>query len=406
LTDESIQGSQTRKWAPVLAIVIAVALIAVYYVMVIMPVAPVPVQVPVNSEDVSPPVATAAAQHTIQWENDCSYPVWVNIVGGKQWNNTKGVKVGACGIDPDGACNPYTRCDQVKGCTNGDPLVDGGGFKLEATGGKHTSTVIPLWQGGFWGRTGCSGSDGNQNCDWKTCYGTDGKGKLQCGGAGSSQMTKGEINFDENGYDTYDVSAVDGFNVPMTITPIAGTYVNKGKDTVYDCTASGTTYDLKDPKIFPSTLSKDLIVNVSKKPAAVLSACQYSVYKDKVENPAYCCVGSYGTPGTCKPSTWPENMRTDKFFKQYLPGAYSYAFDDHTSTYTCWNKDAVTMSSYKVTFCGTKTGSIADAGQPVQTILPVNTPGQVVTIPPTALPTQTAVPNAPYNPAASGGNNY
>lgn len=409
---EKNQQNSVRRYAPVLILVIALVIIGIVAMMVYMP-QQGPEVPPENDAPFVPDAdsTASAAMHTITWENDCSYPVWVDIIGGLQWKSPNdGKMVGACGFDTAGQCNPLTRCDQIKGCGQGDPLVDGGGFKLEANGGTHTSSVPANWQGGFWGRTGCTGTDDDLTCDWKTCYGSDGKGKLQCGGSGLSQATKGEIDFDQNGFDTYDVSAVDGFNVPMTIEPVAGTFVNKGSDKVYDCTVSGTSYDLKDPSIFPATLSKDLIIKVGKSQVAVLSACQYSVYSTGKENHAYCCSApDHNTPATCNPKNWPATMRTDLFFKKYLPGAYSWAFDDHTSTYTCWSKDTATRSSYKVTFCGKKAaaegGAVPASGQGTVT---VTTPGAPATALPTQTPlsTQTAVPSGPYNPAGDDGSTF
>ncbi len=401
------QQSPIRRWTPVIILVIAIACIGIYFTAGIPPQQPAKLTPPEND---AVGVSAATPSHTIEWENSCSYPVWVDVVGGIQWTDPNKTVVGACGKNPQDVCNPNTVCSQVKGCDKGKPLVDGGGFKLEANGGTHSSTVDSYWQGAFWGRTGCTGTDDDLTCDWKTCTGTDGKGKLQCGGSGLSQMTKGEINFDENGGDTYDVSAVDGFNVPMTITPVAGTFTKRGiPDANYDCTSSGTTFDLKDSSVFPATLNKDLIISKNSKPAAVLSACQYSYYKTGVENTLYCCIGEHGKPQTCNPKDWPVDMRTDLFFKKYLPGAYSWAFDDHASTYQCKNKDANTLSSYKVVFCGSPAtdGAVAPAGTG-QALVTAAGSSPVVSPPvtQTAAPRQTPVPSGTYNPAGSGAINY
>ncbi|XP_020262346.1 thaumatin-like protein [Asparagus officinalis] len=53
----------------------------------------------------------------------------------------------------------------------------------------------------------------------------------------------------------------------------------------------------------------------------------------------YCCSGAYGNPNTCKPT------RYSRLFKNACPRAYSYAYDDGTSTFTCENAD------YVITFC-------------------------------------------------------
>lgn len=57
----------------------------------------------------------------------------------------------------------------------------------------------------------------------------------------------------------------------------------------------------------------------------------------------YCCKNRHNTPQTCRQRDFPVNY--PKFFKDRCPDAYSYAYDDHKSTYTC------KASTYLVTFC-------------------------------------------------------
>ncbi|XLR50105.1 hypothetical protein S83_000777 [Arachis hypogaea] len=60
----------------------------------------------------------------------------------------------------------------------------------------------------------------------------------------------------------------------------------------------------------------------------------------------YCCDGEFGSPAACKPSVYSE------IFKSACPKAYSYAFDDATSTFTCSGAD------YTITFCPTSLPSL------------------------------------------------
>lgn len=60
----------------------------------------------------------------------------------------------------------------------------------------------------------------------------------------------------------------------------------------------------------------------------------------------YCCSGEFANPSTCKPSFY------SSIFKTACPRAYSYAFDDGTSTFTCKAYD------YTVVFCPPATGYI------------------------------------------------
>ncbi|KAK1373008.1 hypothetical protein POM88_029201 [Heracleum sosnowskyi] len=55
--------------------------------------------------------------------------------------------------------------------------------------------------------------------------------------------------------------------------------------------------------------------------------------------PEYCCSGAHNTPDNCKPSVYAA------LFKMACPRAYSYAYDDQTSTFTCTGAD------YTITFC-------------------------------------------------------
>lgn len=372
---------------------------------------------------------SGAAQHTIQWQNHCNYPIWVDVQGGLQYT-LKGSTYGACSCLPDNTCSPTTRCDNtgcgpdLNPCDKGTPLVDGGGFRLDANTGTHTTPVEENWQGAFWGRTGCSGSDDDLTCDWGTCRSNiDGKGKLQCGGVGlSPPSTKGEINFDQGGHDTYDVSIVDGFNVPMAIEVVKNTGKTgsepKGKEK-YDCTMAGTHTDIR-LTFNETTLNFTKLANIQNgKMVGVWSACSWASPPNP-EDPRmkeYCCINPYGSRQDagkhgglkCDPSTWPAELNTAAFFKKYLPGSYSYAYDDDASTFQCMNKDANTWTSYLVTFCGESEPPRIDLpGSDTHSHLPDMSPTPLPTPVPTQtpVPVQTAVPSAPYNPATYGDVNF
>lgn len=55
----------------------------------------------------------------------------------------------------------------------------------------------------------------------------------------------------------------------------------------------------------------------------------------------YCCSGEFANPTTCRPSFY------SSIFKRACPRAYSYAFDDGSSTFTCKAYD------YSIIFCPT-----------------------------------------------------
>ncbi|KAJ6773536.1 hypothetical protein OIU79_017077 [Salix purpurea] len=164
------------------------------------------------------------------------------------------------------------------------------GFSLQKSESK-TISAPASWGGRFWGRTYCSeDSTGKFSCATGDC----GSGKLECSGTGAAPpATLAEFKLDGyGGMDFYDVSLVDGYNLPLLVVP---------------------------SRRFWSELYKHGMRCGSER--------------------LYCCNGAYSTPDTCKPSTYSE------IFKNACPRAYSYAYDDKTSTFTCASAD------YQITFC-------------------------------------------------------
>ena len=133
--------------------------------------------------------------------------------------------------------------------------------------------------------------------------------------------------------DYYDVSLVDGYNLPMRVQPVAGTYTKNGNNH-YDCGVAGCNTDLN--KICPN----DLKVTKDGKTIACLSACS------KFHTEEYCCTGKHSTPQTCKATDWQTNYPA--IFKEACPEAYSYAYDDQASTFTCHGNPE---TAYDITFC-------------------------------------------------------
>jgi hypothetical protein len=117
-----------------------------------------------------------------------------------------------------------------------------------------------------------------------------------------------------NGLDFFDVSLVDGFNLPLLVVPSR-----------QNCTSTGCVADLNES--CPSELR--VTTSTEGKTAACMSACQVTKLS------MFCCTSN----ATCKPSLY------SQFFKNACPQAYSYAYDDQTSTFTCASTD------YQVTFC-------------------------------------------------------
>ena len=107
---------------------------------------------------------------------------------------------------------------------------------------------------------------------------------------------------------------------------------SSGSPPNYWCKNVGCTQDLNS--ICPNDLKK---YNSQGQVVGCLSACE------KFNTDQYCCRGQFGTPHSCKPSTWPFNYAG--VFKNACPTAYSYAYDDPTSTFFCKN------TAYDIVFC-------------------------------------------------------
>lgn len=195
----------------------------------------------------------------------------------------------------------------------GKPVLANGGFQLRPL---HAMSIVPTpeWSGRIWGRHGCSfDSNGKGLCATGDCG-----GQLSCNGAGGvppatlAEFTLGTQDF-------YDVSLVDGYNLPIAIAPHRGS----GK-----CTYAGCISDLN--------LNCPPSLQVKNEQGCVM-ACKSACFA--FSTPQYCCTGSYGNPQTCRPTSF------SRLFKNACPRAYSYAYDDPSSLVTCSGAD------YLITFC-------------------------------------------------------
>lgn len=196
------------------------------------------------------------------------------------------------------------------------PAFPNTGFELAAAASKSINPPAH-WAGRIWGRTGCStDSSGKFSCQTGDC----GSGQVACNGKGGvPPTTLAEFTLqDKDGKDTYDVSCVDGFNLPLSIAPQGGS----GCKT----TTCSANINAQCPKVLQVTASGQGVVGCK-------SAC------NAFNTDQYCCRGAYNTSKTCKPSSYSE------IFKKACPQAYSYAYDDPSSTFTCAGVN------YLITFC-------------------------------------------------------
>ncbi|KAM0950389.1 putative Thaumatin family [Dioscorea sansibarensis] len=222
----------------------------------------------------------------------------------------------------------------------GRAALDTTGFVLQS-GESRTLNAPTSWSGRFWGRTLCStDSSGKFSCGTADC----GSGQIEClGGGAAPPATLAEFTLNgDQGLDFYDVSLVDGYNVPMLVVPQGGSGGN--------CSTTGCVVDLNGacPTDLRVTLAQS---DGGSESVACKSACE------AFQSPQYCCSGAYGNPNTCRPSSYSE------FFKSACPRAYSYAYDDATSTFTC------ASANYVITFCPSTTSQ--KSGENPQAVPPL-----------------------------------
>ncbi|PIA37240.1 hypothetical protein AQUCO_03000078v1 [Aquilegia coerulea] len=204
---------------------------------------------------------------------------------------------------------PYTVWPGIQNNPN-VPQFPTTGFQL-TSGASQSSNSPGSWAGRIWARTGCNGQF---TCATGTCAPS-----LTCNGAGGSppvSLAEFTLNGD-GGKDFYDISLVDGFNIPVGIRPDRG--------------CPSTTCSANINSVCPANLS---VRGSDGRTIACKSACL------AFGQPQYCCTGEYNNPDRCTATDY------SRIFKNACPQAYSYAYDDRSSTFTC-----PTGANYAITFC-------------------------------------------------------
>lgn len=190
----------------------------------------------------------AGGARTINFVNECNFNVWFSMNGG------------AIGNSPD--CTTDAQCPDGTAC---DPAANGGKglcfwinptppahpsnnpvspYELEALGGVNTNSVIvPVaanavdvntqWSGNISASALC---DGTTKCGLADCNNKGGSASCAVGQGFSQPATQFEITMIKNDRDYYDVEVINGFHIPIKVTPNSP-YVIPGNE--YNCGTPG-----------------------------------------------------------------------------------------------------------------------------------------------------------------------
>ncbi len=387
--------------------------------------------------------ARAQANRVLRFDNQCSQAVWIGATGGFTQ------PCGAGNSCPSGQACLTTR--STPGCFWVLPLPASGSLLLAAgTSTKVTLATPPQsnvkWSGNIYGSTGCN--SGGQSCQTGACVG----GSCPAGTGPVGPTTLAELTLLTNGPDTYDVSMINGVNLPLSIAPTPGQKFGTppagaaadyfcgapGKPRPLNSALQGCTWqfnptikqidqspflrmvgpggnactqdsDCTSPQLCGlamtvglTTVSQvcgtqigwwtaDEVCTFTGSAFGAPFNCSAGVYGQGTNTNLYLCSGvnastCYGSSSTatcCGCPQWTfdgkalaaamscgaNNQTTNpswnqiaqpwaQFAKQACPTAYSFPFDDATSTFTCaGSNSAANAVDYTITYCpGGKSG--------------------------------------------------
>ncbi|XP_028769444.1 protein P21-like [Neltuma alba] len=183
--------------------------------------------------------------------------------------------------------------------------VPGGGQQLKPCQTWSLDVAAGTTRARIWARTNCKfDGSGRGRCQTGDCGGL-----LRCQADGTPPNTLAEFALNQYmNLDFFDISLVDGFNVPMELSPTSNR-----------CRGIRCAVDINRQ-----------CLNELRAPGGCNNPC--TVFKTD----QYCC-----NSGNCGPTNY------STFFKDKCPDAYSYPKDDAASVFTCPGG----TTNYKVVFC-------------------------------------------------------
>ncbi|GAA5870009.1 hypothetical protein JCM16303_001872 [Sporobolomyces ruberrimus] len=231
---------------------------------------------------------------------------------------------------------PYTVWPVISNTEINGGYTGPRGWKADP-GDWHTEEIPQTWNGRIWARRGCNFDDNDPkkgNCLAGGCP-TDG---LECGDnmMGDSNLVEMNLNAGSMGQslDFYDVSAVPGFVVPITLVP--------GDS---NCQSVACTTDLN-----PTCPDDRMKIIDNGETIGCLSACMAGIKAPpEVPDSPNCCSGTFLSHEACQP----QMVDYYDFFKIGCPNAYAYPRDEDPTNvrppvvFTC----SPGVPWYRITFC-------------------------------------------------------
>ncbi|MBA3660212.1 MAG: hypothetical protein H0W64_00610 [Gammaproteobacteria bacterium] len=183
------------------------------------------------------PNTSAAGKRTINFVNQCPFPVWFGFISGA--TGTRGG--GACKTDAD--CYQGSTCvDRGAGgtqCFWKTPVPTDNNFRLNPNGGTN-SIQLPIYNDGQ-GAIYSGAVAGRTNCTAAGCETADcgaGVGACPAGRGFGQPATQAEFTFGKTSPDFYNTEIINGMNLPVEMAPILAT----PNTSPYNCgAASGRT---------------------------------------------------------------------------------------------------------------------------------------------------------------------
>jgi hypothetical protein len=189
-----------------------------------------------TSTEVVPSMGTS---RTITLVNNCTFPVWFSLNGGQLNGSPTCTSNAQC---PTGtACSSLTnKCywnniAPTSAAPGGTTL-----YELPQGGGTNTVTV-PLtsadptvqWSGNISASTGCNNTS---SCTQASCSNAGGSTACAPGQGFSQPATEAEITMNISTSDSYDVEVINGYHIPISMTP--GSYTSPNN---YNCGIPGAS---------------------------------------------------------------------------------------------------------------------------------------------------------------------